>query len=193
MRIQAGVLSANVVSKSETHALLSALKPDMEYCRESTERKMKQLRLYIDTSVFGGCFDDEFSEESKRLLETTSSGHVVFLVSEVVLAELRRAPQNVQNLFQTIPDEALELLDKSPETVALSQAYLAARVVTAKSRNDAEHVAYATVARADAIVSWNFKHIVRLDRIKGFNKVNFENGYGVLQIVSPKEVLFGEN
>lgn len=154
---------------------------------------MKRLRLYIDTSVFGGCFDDEFSEESKRLLHTVKNGRVVFLVSEVVLGELRRAPKNVQDLFQSIPDEAVELLDENPEVLALSRAYLAAKVVTAKSRNDAEHVAYATVARADAIVSWNFKHIVRLDRIKGFNRVNFENGYGVLQIVSPREVLFDEN
>lgn len=153
---------------------------------------MKRLRLYIDTSVFGGCFDDEFSEESKRLLENAKNGRVVFLVSEVVLGELRRAPQHVQDLFQDVPDDSVEILDQRPEAISLSQAYLSAKVVTAKSRNDAEHVAYATIARADAIVSWNFKHIVRLDRIKGFNRVNFENGYGVLQIVSPKEVLFDE-
>ena len=76
---------------------------------------------------------------------------------------------------------------------ALAHAHLTAKVVTVKSRGDAEHVAYATVARVDAIVSWNFKHIVRLDRIKGFNRVNFENGYGVLQIISPKEVYFDES
>ncbi len=154
---------------------------------------MKRLRLYVDTSVFGGCFDEEFTDESKRLLENAKNGRVLFLVSDVVLGELRRAPKHVQDLFQAIPDESVELLDKGSDVSALSQAYLAAKVVTAKSRNDAEHVAYATIARADAIVSWNFKHIVRLDRIKGFNKVNFENGYGVLQIVSPKEVLFDES
>lgn len=64
-----------------------------------------------------------------------------------------------------------------------------AKVVGPKSRNDATHVAYATVARADAIVSWNFKDIVRLDRMKGYNRVNFEKGYGILEIVSPKEVV----
>jgi len=53
-------------------------------------------------------------------------------------------------------------------------------------------VAAATVARADAIVSWNFKHIVRLDRIRGFNAVNLMQGYGIITIVSPKEVNIDE-
>ena len=57
---------------------------------------------------------------------------------------------------------------------------------------DCQHVAVATVARADAIVSWNFKHIVRLDRIKGYNQVNVLSGYGQITVVSPKEVNFDE-
>ena len=75
---------------------------------------------------------------------------------------------------------------------SLCGAYLAAKILSEKSRNDATHVAYATIARVDAIVSWNFKDIVRFDKIKAFNQVNFQNGYGMLQIVSPKEVLFDE-
>lgn len=49
-------------------------------------------------------------------------------------------------------------------------------------------MAAATVARADAIVSWNFKYIVRMDRIRGFNAVNLAEGYAMIQIVRPKEV-----
>lgn len=59
--------------------------------------------------------------------------------------------------------------------------------------DDATHVAAATVARADAIVSWNFKHIVRLDKMKAYNQVNLLNGYGILTIISPKEVLIDED
>jgi hypothetical protein len=51
----------------------------------------------------------------------------------------------------------------------------------------------ATVTRADAIVSWNFKHIVRLDKMKAYNQVNLMNGYGILTIISPKEVLIDED
>jgi len=64
--------------------------------------------------------------------------------------------------------------------------------LTPKSKNDATHVAIATVERVDAIVSWSFKHIVRLDRIKAYNQVNFQNGYGMIQILSPREITFDE-
>lgn len=70
--------------------------------------------------------------------------------------------------------------------------YLKAQILTPKSHMDALHVAFATVARVDAIVSWNFKHIVRYDKIKAFNQINLQNGYGYLQIISPKEVLFDD-
>jgi hypothetical protein len=57
---------------------------------------------------------------------------------------------------------------------------------------DATHVALATISRADAIVSWNFRHIVHLDKMKLFNAVNLMNGYGVLTIVTPREVVPNE-
>lgn len=50
------------------------------------------------------------------------------------------------------------------------------------------HIALATVADIDVLVSWNFKHIVRLDKIRIFNAVNLELGYKQLQIYSPREV-----
>ena len=68
-----------------------------------------------------------------------------------------------------------------------------AKILGTEWIDDATHVAVATVARADAIVSWNFKHIVRLDKMKAYNQVNLMNGYGILTIISPKEVLLDEN
>jgi hypothetical protein len=70
--------------------------------------------------------------------------------------------------------------------------YINEGVVTSKSINDATHVAAATIARADAIISWNFKHIVRLDKMKGYNQINLLNGYGILTIISPLEVTIDE-
>jgi hypothetical protein len=75
----------------------------------------------------------------------------------------------------------------------LAKACLAAEILTLKSLNDAIRVAAATIARADAIVSWNFKHIVRLDKMKQFSQVNLLNGYSILTIVSPKEVTLNDN
>ncbi|MEK7250008.1 MAG: hypothetical protein AAB209_06235, partial [Bacteroidota bacterium] len=78
------------------------------------------------------------------------------------------------------------------EVIELRDAYLSAGVVGPKWVDDATHVAAATVARADAIVSWNFVHIVRLDRMKAYNRVNLLNGYGMLTIITPKEINYDE-
>ncbi|NQW44497.1 MAG: PIN domain-containing protein [Deltaproteobacteria bacterium] len=151
-----------------------------------------KFRIYVDTSVIGGCLDEEFSNESNRLLEAAKRNKITFVVSDVVLRELLRAPKEVRDTYESIPDESIELLPENMEALKLAKAYVAAKVVTVKSQNDAIHVAYATIARVDAIVSWHFKHIVRLDRMKGYNRVNFENGYGVLEIISPKEVIIDD-
>lgn len=153
---------------------------------------MKPLRIYVDTSVFGGCFDAEFAEDSKRLFEAVRKRKLVIVVSEIVLKELEVAPVDVRGLLETLPLATVEPIALSPEIVELRDAYLAAGVVGARWTNDATHVAAATVVRADAIVSWNFTHLVRLDKIKGYNQVNFVKGYGIIAIVSPKEVVVDE-
>jgi hypothetical protein len=66
------------------------------------------------------------------------------------------------------------------------------KILGPKWLDDMTHVAIATVSRADAIVSWNFKHIVRLDKMKAYNQVNILNGYGILTIISPMEVMTDE-
>jgi len=154
----------------------------------------RKWRLYLDTSVFGGCFDtvQGWAEDSRRVLNAALEGIVVVCFSDTVARELKRAPDQVRELWNSLPPECREQVTVTPEIEALSAAYLAAAVVGRTSLDDTLHVAAATVARADAIVSWNFKHIVRLDCIKGYNQVNLSLGYGILTIVSPKEVRFNE-
>ena len=148
----------------------------------------KKLRVYLDTSVFGGCFDEEFREDSQRLIEALRFGRMTLLLSEVVLAELRRAPFEVRRMPDTIPGYFKELVSLSRAAFELQTAYIKAGIVGEKSKTDALHVAVASTARADAIISWNFKHIVRLDKIKEYNYVNYQYGYGILTILSPWEV-----
>jgi len=149
---------------------------------------MQKQRIYADTSVFGGCLDAEFSTESRRLMGAVRDGRITILISEVVLRELETAPEDVRAILLDLPSNALEPVELSDETYELQGAYLAAGILGPRRADDALHVAAATAARADAIVSWNFRHIVRLDKIKAFNRVNFELGYGLLTILSPKEV-----
>jgi hypothetical protein len=148
------------------------------------------FRIYTDTSVIGGCADVEFAEESLRFFEMARSGRFVLLISDVVVRELIDAPQPVSQLLSGLPESALEAVPLSEEVLQLRDAYLAAGIVGPKWMDDATHVAAATVAQADAIVSWNFKHIVRLDKIKAYNEVNQKMGFGALTILSPKEVIY---
>lgn len=149
-----------------------------------------KLRLYIDTCVFGGYFDKEFSEDSIRLIHALHEGKAIVLLGEPLLTEVRRARTEISELVDKIPAENTEALMVDQQVEKLRDEYIHQKVVNKKSIVDATHVALATVHRADAIVSWNFKHIVRLDKIKGFNRVNLESGYREIVIVTPKEVVF---
>ena len=150
---------------------------------------MQAMRIYLDTSVFGGCLDNEFSEDSNRLISAIQAGQFVCLISDLILDELAQAPQKVRKILDSLPPEVRERVELSAEILALRDGYLAANILGERFRADATHVAAATVAGADAIVSWNFRHIVRLDKIKAYNQVNLQHGFHVLTILSPQEVL----
>lgn len=142
---------------------------------------MKKLRVYIDTSVIAGCLDDEFSLESNQLMEAIKQEKFILLMSDIIVSELINASQSVKDILLSIPQRVIEVVKITAEVLQLRNAYINEGVVTSKSINDANHV-------ADAIISWNFKHIVRLDKMKGYNQINLLNGYGILTIISPLEV-----
>ena len=149
-------------------------------------------RVYIDTSVIGGCIDDEFATWSNQLFDEFRRGIKVAVVSDLTRRELETAPKNVQNILFTIPDLNIENVFLAAEAEKLALIYLKNRVVTSKHLADAQHIAIASVERVDVLVSWNFKQIVNLDRIHAFNSVNLKLGYPVLEIRSPMEVIHEE-
>ncbi len=150
---------------------------------------MKRLRVYIDTSVVGGCLDPEFSESSRTLLQRANQGRIVLVVSELLRQELIRAPKNIQAIVASRSGGAIEDAIISHEAEALRDAYLSANAVGFASSADALHVALATVYHVDLIVSWNFRHIVHFEKIRGFNAVNLREGYAPLEIRSPRELV----
>jgi predicted nucleic acid-binding protein len=153
---------------------------------------MRKIRIYVDTSVFGGVGDDEFAEATRRFLIRLKTAGVTVVVSTELLRELGSAPAAVRREFDDIPDELLESISVDAEVEALADAYVAAGVLGKASRSDAIHVAAATVAAADLIVSWNFRHIVNFDRIRKYNAVNVLHGYRAIEIRSPAEVAYGD-
>ncbi|MCH7545140.1 MAG: PIN domain protein [Planctomycetes bacterium] len=150
---------------------------------------MSTLRLYADTSVFGGCFDTEFSVYSLKLFDEIRQGRFLLILSETLLVELQEAPDQVQQVLANLHEDHHELIEKTGKIIALRDAYVSTGVVGTSSLLDAEHIASATVAKADLIVSWNFKHIVHYEKIRGYNAVNQMNQYPGLDIRTPREVV----
>lgn len=150
---------------------------------------MKKLRIYLDTSVFGGCFDDEFAEESKALFEQIKNGEFKLVISGTTLREIEKAPEYVQRILADLPVDNVELIDYSDAIAILRDEYIKTGVVGKSSKADAEHIASASVAGVDFVVSWNFKHIVHYDKINGYQAVNLLQGYKAINIYSPKEVV----
>jgi len=150
---------------------------------------VKKTRVYADTSVFGGCFDPEFEAASREFFREVREGRFVLIVSDLTVAELVDAPQQVRSVLQELGEGQVERTLVTEECEALQREYLRAGVLGSASADDALHVAVATVTGADMVVSWNFKHIVHFDKIAGFEGVNTLNGYRSPRIYSPKEVI----
>ena len=147
---------------------------------------MKQ-RIYIDTSVFGGYFDEEFSEHTIPLFDRLKNNEFTLLFSSVTQDELENAPNKVKELVKSIKSDSTEFLDTTDEAVDLATEYITEKVVGHTSYADCLHIALATINRADFLVSWNFKHIVNVQRIRGYNSINIKNGYRQIEIRSPRE------
>lgn len=146
-------------------------------------------RLYFDTSVFGGVYDKEFEKETKQLFEMIKQGKVVCLYSDIVEFELETAPKKIKEHFSQIPNQCKEFLEIDEAAENLARKYIKEKVVGKTSLDDCRHIAIATVHKADFLISWNFKHIVNVFRIQGYNSVNLKNGYKQLEIRSPKDIV----
>ena len=151
---------------------------------------MVKPRIYVDTSVIGGCLDDEFKAYSGQLFEEFISGKKRIVISDIVLFELEGAPENVKGVLNSVPDGSIEYVFLNEESITLANTYLKEGVIAESSLSDARHIAIATIERVDVLVSWNFKHIVNLNRIHLLNSVNLKLGYPILEIRSPVEVIY---
>ena len=148
----------------------------------------RPMRVYADTSVFGGTQDDVFEAGSNIFFQQVRKGQFQLVVSGLVEKELRGAPEAVRAVFEELL-AAMEVVEESAAALMLQQAYLDAGVVTPNWADDALHVALASVSECVAIVSWNFQHIVNLRRISLYNGVSMLHGYRSIEIRSPSEVL----
>ena len=149
-------------------------------------------KIYIDTSILGGCFDIEFRKWSNKLIEEFITGTYFAVISDLTLKELENAPLKVREKINEIPENHIIYISSNNEVRTLRNEYIKEKIVTKKYLIDAEHIALASVNEVDVLVSWNFKHIVNFPRIRQYNSVNNNNGYELLEIRTPREVLYEE-
>jgi len=148
-----------------------------------------QQRFYFDTSVLSGVFDTEFEEHSTILMERVKLGQIKAVISEVAEEEIMKARKEIQDFYKSLPKSSIEFVEITKDAVLLADTYIKDKVVGKTSRNDCLHIAMATISKVDILVSWNFKHIVNIYRIRGYNSVNIKLGYPPLEIRSPKDIV----
>ena len=127
----------------------------------------KRLRVYVDTSVIGGCGDDEFKGPSTRIVQKFISGEAIIVVSDVMIAELSGAPDGVQAVLRDIPPANVEYVTLNDEATRLAEEYVRQGALSPRMIADA--------------------------RIHKYNSVNLREGYALLEIRSPQEVLQDES
>jgi hypothetical protein len=143
------------------------------------------VRIYVDTSVIRGCLDEEFSAWSLRLMKEFHAGGKTAVISDITRSELDKAPGRVKEALGDLLRSRWEAVSLDDDAKRLANAYVHEGIVRMDCLTDALHIAVATLARVDVLVSWNFKHIVNLRRIHLYNAVNLKEGCGMIDIRTP--------
>ena len=151
-----------------------------------------RTRLYLDTSILGATVDpgpEDRVEATRRLLAELAAGRWEGFISTVVLAEVDGAAESIRRRIAVeLARTPLMVLEETAESVALARTYVAAGAIPANAENDARHIAIAAVNDVRVVVSWNFRHMVNIERKRRINSVNLAEGLSLLDIVSPWEV-----
>ncbi|MEQ8239521.1 MAG: hypothetical protein RIA69_09935 [Cyclobacteriaceae bacterium] len=146
-------------------------------------------KVYIDTSVVGGYFDEEFEFWTKIFFESVKKNEFQIVISDILTEELKYAPEFIRNFLDEFPDEHKVYVELSSDVEALARQYISSQIVGVKSLVDCRHIATATINQIEILTSWNFKHIVNLNKIHLYNGVNLQYGYRPVEIRTPREIV----
>jgi len=150
---------------------------------------MKKLRIYLDTSIFGGLHDEEFKNYTEPLFKRIKNAEFEILYSNITEQELENAPERIRKTVNLLPKNSTIYVKSDIESANLARKYIDEGVVGPTSYADCLHIALATIHNANILISWNFKHIVNVVRIVGYNSVNLLEGYKQIDIRSPRELV----
>ncbi|MBN4049601.1 hypothetical protein JYT36_00065 [Bacteroidales bacterium AH-315-N07] len=147
------------------------------------------MKIYVDTSVIGGCFDEEFQKWSNELFDEFKKGTELLMLSDLTLQELELSKPMVRYKVKEVPKINIINISIVDEAIQLAVTYIEEGALNNKSYNDALHIALGTIYHTDVLASWNFKHIVNLERIRLYNSINLRLGYRIIEIRTPREIL----
>ena len=114
----------------------------------------------------------KFKEATVALFQRLENKEILFVVSDLLDLELVNAPQEVREFLHNYSADKFERIELTEEAMKLADTYISDKVVGRTSLEDCRHIALATINKVDVLASWNFKHIVNLGRIKGYNSLN---------------------
>ena len=134
-------------------------------------------------------FDDEFRYFTNLFFRRVTRKEIRLITSDLLEAELTNAPSRVSDFYRSLPKEQIDFVSATRDSDALAELYVAENVVGLTSLTDCQHIAIATLNKADVLASWNFQHIVNLKKIRGYNSVNLKAGLHTVEIRSPKELM----
>ncbi len=143
----------------------------------------------MDTSIFGGLHDEEFKDYTEPLFERIKKSEFEIIYSNITEHELENAPDRIRATVDLLPKNSTDYVKSDVESANLAKRYIDEGVVGPTSYADCLHIALATIHNANILISWNFKHIVNVVRIVGYNSVNIVEGYKPIDIRSPRELL----
>ena len=144
----------------------------------------KKLRLYLDTTIPNYAFAKHLPKKmkiTKQLLKAERQNKYELFISDVVLRELKASNEPKRSKLLSQVTGIIELVT-TPEIETLAREYVVNKIISERFIDDARHVAIAVCNNLDAVVSWNYGHLVNINKIKGVNIVNEIMGYKHIEI-----------
>ncbi|MDR0868184.1 MAG: PIN domain-containing protein [Planctomycetota bacterium] len=161
---------------------------------------LRKPTIYLETSIINYLFDDDKPEkqrDTRRLWNEIKAEKYTVVISDAVMFEINKCPPEFAEKQQKMIDEIgrinyseIKVMER-PEALDLANAYIDAGGLPPRCKMDTLHIAAATLANCDFILSWNFTHIVKLKAMQAVKKVNADWLCKSLEILSPT-IFLGE-
>ena len=155
---------------------------------------MKKIKIYLETSAISNLYQLNKPKEMadmKALWELLKQGEYDVVISQTVIKELSdtKDVKKRELLFDYLDQIDLDTAEISEEMLKVAQLVIQQGILTENNYNDCEHIAYALITNCDCIVSYNFRHLVKIRTITGVQRLANIHGYGNINIVSADYLL----